>query len=80
VLALLRRLFSTPAPGATAAKQQGDPHELDVAGDPRGGVQSDDYRHAGPTEVVEDGVVMSGPGGSPPVEESPDERREADRS
>jgi hypothetical protein len=53
-----------------ADKQQGDPHALDREGDPRGGVQSDEYRHAGPTELVEqDGVVMSGPGGSPQDDE-----------
>jgi hypothetical protein len=64
-----------------ADKQQGDPHALDVAGDPRGGVQSDDYRHAKPTELVEaDGVVMSGPGGAPQDDSSPDERRERDRA
>jgi hypothetical protein len=49
-----------------ADKQQGDPHALDREGDPRGGVQSEEYRHAAPTDLVEeDGVVMSGPGGSP---------------
>jgi hypothetical protein len=49
-----------------ADKQEGDPHALDVEGDPRGGVQSDAYRHADPRDLVEeDGVVMSGPGGSP---------------
>ena len=63
-----------------AGKQQGDPHPLDVEGDPRGGVQSDEYRHAEPTELVEeDGVVMSGPGGAPQEGLSPDERRERDR-
>ena len=49
-----------------ADKQQGDPHALDRDGDPRGGVQSDEYRHAAPTDLVtEDGVTMSGPGGAP---------------
>jgi hypothetical protein len=49
-----------------AAKQEGDPHALDRPGDPRGGVQSDEYRRADPRDVVEeDGTVMSGPGGSP---------------
>ena len=63
-----------------AAKQQGDPHALDVVGDPRGGVQSDEYRHADPRDLVEeDGVVMSGPGGSPQEGESVDERRSRDR-
>ena len=33
---------------------------------PRGGLQSDAYRHADPRDLVEeDGVVMSGPGGTP---------------
>jgi hypothetical protein len=65
----------------TAAKQEGDAHALDRPGDPRGGVQSDEYRHAGPEDVVsEDGVVMAGPGGSPEDELSVEERRERDRS
>ena len=64
-----------------ADKQQGDPHALDVEGDPRGGVQSDEYRHADPRDVVEDeGVVLSGPGGAPQEGLSPQERREQDRS
>jgi hypothetical protein len=64
-----------------ANKQQGDPHALDVEGDPRGGVQDEEYRHAEPTELVEaDGVVMSGPGGAPQEDLSPEERRERDRS
>jgi len=65
---------------ARAAKQQGDPHALDVEGDPRGGVQSDGYRHADPRELVEeDGVVMSGPAGAPQEGESVEERRSRDR-
>ena len=64
-----------------ADKQQGVPHVLDREGDPRGGVQSDEYRHAEPTDVVADeGVVMSGPGGAPQEDLSPDERRDRDRS
>jgi hypothetical protein len=64
-----------------ADKQQGDPHALDRVGDPRGGVQSDEYRHADPRELVEeDGVVMSGPGGAPQEGESASERRERDRT
>ena len=64
-----------------AAKQQGDVHALDREGDPRGGVQDPEYRHSGPEAVVEaDGVAMSGPGGAPQGELSPDERRERDRS
>jgi len=64
-----------------ANKQEGDVHALDREGDPRGGVQSDEYRHADPREVIEDeGVVMAAPGGAPQEDTSPDERREQDRS
>jgi hypothetical protein len=67
--------------GARAAKQQGDVHALDREGDPRGGVQSDEYRHADPRDVVEeDGVAMSGPAGAPQEGESVEERRARDRS
>jgi hypothetical protein len=63
-----------------ADKQEGDPHALDAVGDPRGGVQSDAYRHAEPTELVTEGdVTMSGPGGAPQEDLSPDERRARDR-
>jgi hypothetical protein len=63
-----------------ADKQQGDPAALEREGDPRGGLQSPEYRHAQPTDVVEDeGVAMSGPGGSPPAQGSADERREQNR-
>ena len=63
-----------------AGKQQGDVHALDREGDPRGGVQSDDYRHAEPRDVVEDeGVAMSGPAGAPQEGESAEERRARDR-
>jgi hypothetical protein len=49
-----------------ADTQQGDPHALDVEGDPRGGVQSELYRSADPRELVEDdGVLMAGRGGAP---------------
>jgi len=66
--------------GPRAAKQEGDVHALDRGGDPRGGVQSEEYRTADPRELVEeDGVVMSGPGGTPQEGESPAERRERDR-
>ena len=65
---------------ARAGKQQGDPQALDVQGDPRGGIQSEEYRHADPRELVEEGgVVMSGPGGAPQDEKSIEERREASR-
>ena len=64
----------------TAAKQQGDLHALDVEGDPRGGVQSDEYRHADPRDLVEEGgTVMAGPGGAPQEGESVEERRARDR-
>jgi len=64
-----------------ANKQQGDPSALEREGDPRGGLQSPEYRHAQPTDVVQEegGVAMSGPGGSPPAEGSADERREQNR-
>jgi hypothetical protein len=65
--------------GPTAAKQEGDVHALDREGDPRGGVQDEHYRHADPREIVEDGVAMSGPGGAPQEQTTPDERRAADR-
>ena len=59
-----------------ADTHQGDPHALDVEGDPRGGVQSDDYRHADPRDVVEEGdVAMSGPGGAPQEGLSVEQRR-----
>jgi hypothetical protein len=65
---------------ARAAKQQGDPQALEREGDPRGGLQDEQYRHADPRDVVEaDGVVMSGPGGAPQEGETPEERRERDR-
>ena len=63
-----------------ADKQQGDVHALDREGDPRGGVQSEEYRHAGPDAVIEaEGVAMAGPGGAPAEDLTPDERRERDR-
>jgi hypothetical protein len=63
-----------------ADKQEGDPEALAREGDPRGGLQSEEYRTADPRDVVEeDGVVMSGPGGAPQEGESPEERRARDR-
>ena len=63
-----------------AAKQEGDVHALDRPDDPRGGVQSDEYRHADPRELVEDSdVTMMGPGGAPQERESVEERRARDR-
>ena len=64
-----------------ADKQQGDVHALDREGDPRGGVQGDQYRSADPRDVVEgDGTVMSAPGGAPQENTSSEERRRQDRS
>ena len=64
-----------------ANKQQGDVHALDREGDPRGGVQDEQYRSADPRELVdEDGTVMAGPGGAPQEGTSPEERRREDRS
>jgi hypothetical protein len=55
--------------------------EREGKAEPRGGLQSEEYRTADPREIVEeDGVVMSGPGGAPQEGESVEERRERDRS
>jgi hypothetical protein len=76
-----KRLFGKREDEPTAARQEGDVHALDRPGDPRGGAQSDDYRHARPEEVVEeDGVVMSGPAGAPATDETVEEQRERDRA
>jgi hypothetical protein len=57
-----------------------DERTSDVENDPRGGVQSDEYRHADPRELVQEGdTVMSGPGGAPQEGESVEERRARDR-
>ena len=51
------------------------------ADDLRGGMQSDEYRHADPRELVEEGgTTMAGPGGAPQEGLSPQERREQDRA
>ena len=64
-----------------ANKQEGDVHALDREGDPRGGVQSDEYRNADPRDlVVEEGVAMAGPGGAPQESADPEERRQNDRT
>ena len=63
-----------------ADKQEGDVRALDRVGDPRGGMQDEEYRHADPRDLVEaEGVVMSGPAGAPQEDESVDERRARDR-
>jgi hypothetical protein len=74
----IARVFQSPR--GEAEKQQGDVHALDRSDDPRGGVQGPEFRHATPVEIVEDaGVAMGGPGGTPPEDATPDERRERDR-
>jgi hypothetical protein len=64
-----------------ADKQQGDVRALDREGDPRGGVQSEEYRSADPRDLVEeDGTAMAGPGGAPQEDASAEERHRKDRS
>ena len=59
-----------------AGKQQGEPEALEVEGDPRGGLQSEDYRLADPREVVTEGDVgMAGPAGAPQEGKSVEQRR-----
>ena len=56
---MLRRFLNklTGRPGGSS---------LDRDDDPRGGMQSEEYRTAEPRDVVEDdGVIMSAPGGTP---------------
>ena len=76
MLGFLKRLAGG---GPTAAKQEGDVHALDREGDPRGGVQDDEYRHADPREIVEDGLAMSGPAGAPQEDTTAEQRRTDDR-
>ena len=72
--------WAEPDEDDRADKQEGDPHALDVEGDPRGGIQSDEYRHADPRDLVEEGgTVMAGPGGAPQEGLSVEERRARDR-
>jgi hypothetical protein len=80
-MGLLDRLLGRkPHQEPTAARQEGDPTVLNREDDPRGGTQSDEYRHADPRDVVEDGgVAMSGPAGAPQEGLSVEERRERDR-
>ena len=79
-LSWLKRLFAGDEE-PSAARQQGDPTVLDRPDDPRGGTQSEEYRHADPRDVVEQGgTVMSGPGGAPQEGLTPRERRNLDRS
>jgi hypothetical protein len=76
-----KRLFGRREGEPTAARQEGDVHALDRPGDLRGGVQSDEYRHARPDDVVQEGdVTMGGPGGAPGDDDSVEERRQRDRA
>jgi hypothetical protein len=60
-----------------ANKQQADTSALEVEGDPRGGLQVEQYRTADPRDVVEaEGTVMSGPAGAPQEDATPQERRD----
>ena len=68
--------WAEPGDDERAGRQEGDVHALDVEGDPRGGEQSDEYRHADPREIVTEGeVAMAGPGGAPQEGKSVEERR-----
>jgi hypothetical protein len=61
----------------SAAKQEADPQALAREDDPRGGLQSEEYRSADPRDVVQEGgTVMSGPAGAPQEGTSPEERRQ----
>ena len=63
-----------------ADKQQGDPDALERAGDPRGGLQTPEYRQAAATDIVQDeGVAMSGPGGVPQDDLPAEERHDRNR-
>jgi hypothetical protein len=63
-----------------ADRRRGDPGALAREGDPRGGLQSEEYRRADPRDVVEEeGPARSGPGGAPHDDTTPHERREHDR-
>jgi hypothetical protein len=54
--------------------------EQAVEGDPRGGMQAEEYRMADPREVVEtEDVAMGGPGGAPQEETTPEQRRDEQR-
>ena len=73
-MGFLERIFGRSR--GRAARQEADPHALDRPADPRGGVQSEEYRTADPRDVVEEGgTVMSGPGGAPQEGTRAEERR-----
>lgn len=74
-MGFLDRIFGRSR--GTAARQEADRHALDREGDPRGGVQSKEYRTADPRDLVEEGgTVMSGPGGAPQDDSTPEQRRQ----
>jgi hypothetical protein len=78
-MGFLDRIFGLSR--GSAAKQEGDPHALEREDDPRGGLQSEEYRSADPRDVVEEAVtVMSGPAGAPQEGTTPDERRQEQES
>jgi len=82
---MFKRLFKRGSDTDSGADEHGGrPLEgLEDEGqrEPRGGLQSEDYRKADPRDIVhEDGVAMSGPAGAPQEGESVEERRERDRS
>ena len=53
-------------------KPEGSPP--DRSDEPRGGMQSEEYRTADPRDIVEqDGVVMAAPGGTPQDGERPED-------
>jgi hypothetical protein len=55
-----------------SGKPEGSP--LDRDDEPRGGMQSEEYRSADPRDIVEqDGVVMAAPGGTPQDGERPED-------
>jgi hypothetical protein len=78
MFAWLSELFGTTQPDPT--DHQEDSTAPNPNDDPRGGMQSDDYRHADPREIVTEGSgAMTGPAGSPQDGSSADERREEQR-
>ena len=79
-MGFLSRLLGRKDDEPTAGRQQGDPTVLNRDHEPRGGTQSDEYRHADPRDLVEEGgTTMSGPGGAPQEDLSVEERRGLDR-
>jgi hypothetical protein len=74
-MGFLDRIFGRSQ--GSAAKQEGDPQALSREDDPRAGLRSEEYRHADPREVVEEGgTVMSGPAGAPQEGTTPEGRRQ----